>query len=102
MVASKETHKRASIEPFDSNDGFIVLSGGGILVVSQFTLVGDCSRGRRPGFDQAADLDTARILYEYFVELLIQSGLKVGTGRFAADMEVKLVNDGPLTFILER
>jgi D-tyrosyl-tRNA(Tyr) deacylase len=76
--------------------------GGGILVVSQFTLVGDCSRGRRPGFDQAADLDTARILYEYFVELLIQSGLKVGTGRFAADMEVKLVNDGPVTFILER
>ncbi len=76
--------------------------GGGILVVSQFTLVGDCSRGRRPGFDQAADPGTARTLYEYFVELLIQSGLKVGTGRFAADMEVKLVNDGPVTFILER
>ena len=76
--------------------------GGGILVVSQFTLAGDCSRGRRPGFDRAADPDVARTLYEYYVELLSRSGLKISVGRFAADMKVRLVNDGPVTFLLER
>ena len=76
--------------------------GGDILVVSQFTLAGDCSRGRRPGFDRAADHDTARTLYESYVELLNRSGLKVAMGRFAADMKVQSVNDGPVTFLLER
>tara|TARA_B110000438_G_scaffold98435_1_gene97354 strand:- start:221 stop:658 length:438 start_codon:yes stop_codon:yes gene_type:complete len=76
--------------------------GGDILVVSQFTLAGDCSRGRRPGFDKAADSDTAQKLYQYYVELLIKSGLKVGMGKFAADMKVELINDGPVTFFLER
>ena len=76
--------------------------GGDILVVSQFTLAGDCLRGRRPGFDRAADPDTARTLYESYVELLNRSGLKVAMGRFAADMKVQSVNDGPVTFLLER
>lgn len=76
--------------------------GGDILVVSQFTLAGDCSRGRRPGFDKAADSDTAQKLYQYYVELLVKSGLKVGMGKFAADMKVELINDGPVTFFLER
>ena len=76
--------------------------GGDILVVSQFTLAGDCSRGRRPGFDRAADPDTARTLYEGYVELLNRSGLKVAMGRFASDMKVQSVNDGPVTFLLER
>ena len=76
--------------------------GGDILVVSQFTLAGDCSRGRRPGFDKAADPGTARTLYEGYVELLKRSGLKVALGRFAADMKVQSVNDGPVTFLLER
>ena len=76
--------------------------GGDILVVSQFTLAGDCSRGRRPGFDRVADPDTARALYECYLELLNRSGLKVSTGRFAADMKVQSVNDGPVTFLLER
>ena len=76
--------------------------GGDILVVSQFTLAGDCSRGRRPGFDRAADPITARTLYEGYVELLNRSGLKVAMGRFAADMKVQSVNDGPVTFLLER
>ena len=76
--------------------------GGDILVVSQFTLAGDCSRGRRPGFDRAADPDTARTLYEGYVELLNRSGLKVTMGRFAADMKVQSVNDGPVTILLDR
>ena len=76
--------------------------GGDILVVSQFTLAGNCSHGRRPGFDRAADPVTARTLYEGYVELLNRSGLKVSTGRFAADMKVQSVNDGPVTFLLER
>ena len=74
---------------------------GDILVVSQFTLLGDCSRGRRPGFDKVADPDTARDLYEYYVESLCKSGLKVDTGKFEADMRLELVNDGPVTFLLE-
>ena len=74
---------------------------GDILVVSQFTLLGDCSRGRRPGFDKVADAVTARDLYEYYVELLCKSGLKVDTGKFGADMKLQLVNDGPVAFLLE-
>ena len=74
---------------------------GDILVVSQFTLLGDCSRGRRPGFDKVADPDTARDLYEYYVESLCKSGLKVDAGKFGADMKLELVNDGPVTFLLE-
>ena len=74
---------------------------GDILVVSQFTLLGDCSRGRRPGFDKVADPDTARDLYEYYVESLCKSGLKVDTGKFGANMKLQLVNDGPVTFLLE-
>ncbi|MBI3459420.1 D-tyrosyl-tRNA(Tyr) deacylase [Candidatus Acetothermia bacterium] len=74
---------------------------GEILVVSQFTLYGDCRRGRRPSFDDAALPETARALYEFFVRELKKNGLKVETGIFAARMDVKLTNDGPVTFILE-
>ena len=75
---------------------------GEILVVSQFTLAGDCSRGRRPGFDNAAAPAEAERLYGNFVAKLAMSGLNIQEGRFGADMQVELVNDGPVTFILER
>jgi D-tyrosyl-tRNA(Tyr) deacylase len=76
-------------------------AGGSLLVVSQFTLYGDTSRGRRPGFDQAARPEEARRLYDYFVSRARESGLHVETGVFQASMAVHLVNDGPVTFVVE-
>ncbi len=76
-------------------------TGAGLLVVSQFTLAADLSRGRRPGFELAATPEQAEPLYEAFVERLRRSSLTVATGRFREFMEVDLVNDGPVTFVLD-
>ena len=76
--------------------------GGALLVVSQFTLYGDARKGRRPSFIDAARPETAIPLYEHFVALLRQRGLRVETGEFGAMMDVELVNDGPVTLWLER
>jgi D-tyrosyl-tRNA(Tyr) deacylase len=75
--------------------------GGEIMIVSQFTLYGDCRRGRRPSFDQAAAPAEARGIYEDLVTKLRESGLRVETGEFQAVMDVELVNEGPVTLLLE-
>jgi D-tyrosyl-tRNA(Tyr) deacylase len=75
--------------------------GGGVLVVSQFTLYGDCEKGRRPSFVKAAPPETAIPLYEAFVEGVRALGVPTATGRFGAMMQVELVNDGPVTLIVD-
>ena len=75
--------------------------GGQVLCVSQFTLYGDCRKGRRPSYDQAAGPDTAQRLYDDFVKALRCFGIVVATGQFQAMMEVELVNDGPVTLLLD-
>ncbi len=76
-------------------------TGGALLVVSQFTLYGDVRRGKRPSFDEAAPPQLAKELYEYFVEKLRATGLRCETGRFQEMMQVELVNEGPVTILLD-
>lgn len=100
----KYAQKVAKLRIFSDENDKMNLSvcdvGGEILVVSQFTLAGDCKKGTRPSFDKSAPPDEANRLYEYFIELLRQQNIPVFTGVFGAMMDVELVNDGPVTFIL--
>lgn len=98
-------HKCANLRVFDDKDGKLNLSvldvGGAVLIVSQFTLYGDCRKGMRPSYDRAAAPAEARRLYERFVEAVKRTGVHVETGVFQAEMKVALVNDGPVTILLD-
>lgn len=98
--------KVAGLRVFEDEEGKmnrgVTDAGGAVLVVSQFTLYGDCRKGRRPSFDAAARPETALPLYERFVQELRTLGLRVATGVFQAHMQVELTNDGPVTLLLER
>jgi D-aminoacyl-tRNA deacylase len=97
--------KTIGLRIFEDADGKMNLSvadtGGALLVVSQFTLYGDVRRGKRPSFDAAAPPQQARELYEYFVEKIRAAGLRCETGRFQEMMKVELVNEGPVTILLD-
>ncbi len=97
--------KTADLRIFSDNDGKMNLSildvGGSVLVISQFTLIADWRKGRRPGFSRAAAPKEGERLYEHYVQQLRSAGLQVETGSFGADMQVSIVNDGPVTLLLE-
>jgi len=97
--------KTIGLRVFEDTDGKMNLSvqdiGGAVLVVSQFTLYGDVRKGKRPSFDDAAKPEQANHLYEYFVSKVRSTGVKCETGKFQAMMEVELVNDGPVTILLD-
>ena len=103
--ASRLAEKAVGLRIFEDDAGKFNRSlrevDGEILLVSEFTLYGDCSKGRRPSFSQAASPQEAEALYDCFVQRLRESGLKVATGKFQAKMEVSITNDGPVTFILD-
>ena len=97
--------KIVNLRIFEDSNGKMNFSlldtGGAVLVVSQFTLLADCRKGRRPSFVKAAHPDTALNLYTYFTTLIAQYGIDVQTGRFGAMMDVNLINCGPVTLIID-
>jgi len=105
VSATRLATKVANLRVLDDADGTmnhsLLETGGAALVVSQFTLYGDASRGRRPAWSAAAAPEVAEPLIETFTQALAELGVPVATGRFRADMQVALVNDGPVTLLLE-
>jgi len=104
-VVERMVRKLIGLRLFADDQGKMNLDlrdvSGAVLAVSQFTLAADTSRGRRPGFSRAAGPEEGLRLYQRFVAVLRQEGITVATGRFGADMQVSLINDGPVTFMLE-
>ncbi len=101
FLAEKIVNLRIFADENGKMNRSLLESGGGLLAVSQFTLYGDCRKGRRPSFDAAAPPDQARALYERFIEAAGSKGVRVETGIFQAHMSVSLTNDGPVTLVLE-
>lgn len=97
--------KIVSLRIFEDGDGkmnrSLLDTGGAMLIISQFTLYGDCRKGRRPGYSAAARPEQAEVLYEGFIKAVQQHGIQAATGRFQATMAVELVNDGPVTLLLD-
>jgi D-aminoacyl-tRNA deacylase len=100
-LAAKVVGLRAFADANDKMNLSVVEVGGGVLVVSQFTLLADCRGGRRPSFTEAADPAEAERLYLHFVDRIRNSGIETTTGTFRTMMKVELVNDGPVTFLLD-
>ena len=100
-LVSKMTKLRIFADENDKMNRSIIDISGAALVVSQFTLAADTSRGNRPGFSQAANPDDGRKLYEYVVKQIENSGIHVETGEFGANMQISLINDGPATFWID-
>ena len=100
-LASKITGLRIFADDEGKMNRSLVDTGGAMLVVSQFTLLGDCRKGRRPSFAAAAEPELAERLYERFAAEVRAAGVEVAQGRFAADMKVSLINDGPVTLLLD-
>ncbi len=101
FLAEKIPNLRIFEDSMDKMNLSLLDTGGQMLVVSQFTLLGNCRKGRRPSFVDAAEPDPANTLYEYFIEKVRARGIDVQSGRFRAIMDVHLINDGPVTLIVE-
>lgn len=97
-LVSKLTKLRIFADQEGKMNRSIIDISGAVLVVSQFTLAADTSRGNRPGFSQAANPDDGKKLYDYFLKQIKHSGIDVETGKFGANMQISLINDGPATF----
>ena len=101
-LAKKSAELRIFQDEHDKMNRSLLDVGGAMLSVSQFTLLGDCRKGRRPAFTDAAAPEIAKRLYQHYSDAVASHGIRVEQGIFAADMAVELVNDGPVTIILDR
>ena len=100
-MAKKVVNLRIFPDENDKMNKSLIDIQGEMLIVSQFTLCGDCKKGTRPSFDKSAHPEFANTLYENFINEVSQYGIKIGTGKFAAMMDIELINDGPVTFMIE-